>query len=69
MVKVNIMGKRLTQEERKQIKEAFQGGFTHANMWKSGEIFEDVTVIDPVLCLYPQNILTMTFKKEKNDGQ
>lgn len=41
-----MRGLRLTPDEYKQLKRAFQGGFTHANPWKSGKIVEDVTSFD-----------------------
>lgn len=37
---------RLTGDEYKQLKRAFQGGFTHANPFATGKVFKDVTSYD-----------------------
>lgn len=36
----------IDQEEYRQLKRAFQGGFTHASAWKSGKVMENVTSYD-----------------------
>lgn len=41
-----MKGLRLTVEEYKQLKRAFQGGFTHANPFYSGKVVNDVTSYD-----------------------
>lgn len=41
-----IKGLRLSPDEYKQLKRAFQGGFTHANPFFSGKITENVTSFD-----------------------
>ena len=41
-----IKGLRLTPDEYKQLKRAFQGGFTHANPFYSGKVVSDVTSFD-----------------------
>lgn len=41
-----MRGLRLTPDEYKQLKRAFQGGFTHANPFYSGKIVEDVDSFD-----------------------
>lgn len=41
-----MKGLRLTAPEYKQLKRAFQGGFTHANPFCSGKVYEDVTSFD-----------------------
>ena len=37
---------RLTADEYKQLKRAFQGGFTHANPFASGKVYYDITSFD-----------------------
>lgn len=41
-----MKGLRLTTDEYKQLKRAFQGGFTHANPFYSGKVVQDVTSYD-----------------------
>lgn len=41
-----MKGLRLTPDEYKQLKRAFQGGFTHANPFYSGKVVQDVTSYD-----------------------
>ena len=41
-----MKGLRLTADEYKQLKRAFQGGFTHANPFYSGKVVSDVTSFD-----------------------
>lgn len=41
-----IKGLRLSPEEYKQLKRAFQGGFTHANPFYSGKVVDNVTSFD-----------------------
>lgn len=41
-----MKGLKLTADEYKQLKRAFQGGFTHANPFYAGRIIEDVTSYD-----------------------
>ena len=41
-----MKGLRLTPDEYKQLKRAFQGGFTHANPFYSGKVVYDVTSFD-----------------------
>lgn len=41
-----VKGLRLTPDEYKQLKRAFQGGFTHANPFYSGKVIKDVTSYD-----------------------
>lgn len=41
-----MKGLRLTPDEYKQLKRAFQGGFTHANPFYSGKVVQDATSYD-----------------------
>ena len=51
---------RLTEDEYHQLKRAFQGGFTHANPFASGKVFEGVTSYD-FTSSYPTVMLAEQF--------
>lgn len=53
-------GLRLTPDEYKQLKRAFQGGFTHANPFYSGKLVFDVTSFD-FTSSYPCTMLAEMF--------
>lgn len=64
--KYNSLMKSLTLDvdEYKQLKRAFQGGFTHASAYYSGELLEDVSSID-FTSSYPYVMLSEQFPMSK----
>lgn len=50
----------LNPDEYKQLKRAFQGGFTHASAWKTGKIWDDVGSFD-LVSSYPAVMVAYQF--------
>lgn len=61
-----MKGLRLTPDEYKQLKRAFQGGFTHANPFYSGKVVSDVTSFD-FTSSYPCVMLSEKFPMSSSE--
>ena len=61
-----MKGLRLTVDEYKQLKRAFQGGFTHANPFYSRKVMEDVTSYD-FTSSYPAVMLSEKFPMSSSE--
>lgn len=59
-------GLRLTPEEYKQLKRAFQGGFTHANPFYTGKVVKDVTSYD-FTSSYPSVMISEKFPMSSSE--
>ena len=61
-----MKGMTLTADEYKQLKRAFQGGFTHANPFASGQVMRDVTSFD-FTSSYPAVMLSERFPSSSSE--